>query len=424
MARGVRGNVAPMLVSELLRFRVLSNTGEVFRLVDIGVDLSAGDYPPLNCLVLRTRADEVIAHPWAGTSIQAKAKHIVINSTVSPATASGHSLERLVLLGRDIMDALVLDLDSRTAIRANDLWVADVGGWRLRGADVSPWAVLRRLGRGWLGHGGEARLLDWRCAEFLRGDPAAARAGHDYHRRVAQLPPAEIANLLNSVPYLHAAELLTLLPDPLAADTLEAMNGARQLQVFEELDADQACRLLALVAPDVAADILGLLDPERTREVLEALPPLQAERVLALLEYPPDSAGGIMTNDIVVASATMTVGEARVELADQLRTPDFVYYVFAVDGPETRHLRGVVTLRDLLVGEDSERLEDIMTQRTEHILPLAPAGEAARRMAENDFAALPVVDTRGRLLGAVTVDAAFEQLLPAGLRDLTVRIFS
>src|SRR5205085_12519727 len=126
------------------------------------------------------------------------------------------ALKRTVLLGRDVLDALVLDISRVQAMRANDLWLREEdGAFHLCAADVSPWAVLRRLARGALGRGADRRLVDWKDLEFLRGDPEAARLGGDYHRRIARLPAVMIARLATSVPYRHSAELLTLLPDPL-----------------------------------------------------------------------------------------------------------------------------------------------------------------------------------------------------------------
>jgi CBS domain-containing protein len=339
--------------------------------------------------------------------------------------APSESLGRAVLLKRDVLDALVLDLATRQATRANDLWLREENGdLLLRGADVSPWAVVRRLGAGLLGHGSARRLLDWREVEFLRGDPAAARAGRDYHRRIERLPPPEIGRLLDAIPYMHAAELLTLIPDPSAADTLEWMTTERQLQVFEELPDDQANRLLALMAPELAADLLGRLDPGLAKAHLEALPADRHDLVVDLLRYPETTAGGIMTNDIVLARDDMTVREARQWLRDRLRSPDFVYYVYVVDDLRSRRLQGVLTLRDLLVADEAQRLGEIMQHGTEALKPLEGARGSARRVVESEYLALPVVSDDGRLLGAVTVDAAMREIAPLGGQEPPPRVFS
>lgn len=323
------------------------------------------------------------------------------------------------------MDALVLDIQARQAMRANDVWLGpEHSALLLTAIDASPWAVVRRLGRGLFGKGTGRHLIDWKYVEFLRGDPRAALAGRDNHRGVATLPPPEIARLMDAIPYLHAAELLTFMPDPVAADTIEEMTAERQLQVFEELDHDQGTRLLVLMAPDAAADLVGRLQPDTARHYVEGLPDEQRHRIIDLLRYPEDTAGGIMTNDIVVAPAAMTVKEAHRVLADQLKSPDFVYYIFVVDSLQERRLRGMLTLRDLYVAADSQRLEEIMRPNLQVVHPLAPAAHAARRLSDTHFAALPVVGTDGVVLGAVTVDAAVAQLVPDSFRDQTPKVFS
>jgi len=84
--------------------------------------------------------------------------------------------------------------------------------------------------------------------EFLRGNPHAVESGPSYLRRITELPAGEISLLTDQLPYLHAAELLTLLPDEIAVNTLEAMSRRRQLQVFEELDELRAVQLLEIMA--------------------------------------------------------------------------------------------------------------------------------------------------------------------------------
>ena len=415
-----------VMLSELRRHVLVDSRGQRAALVDLAVDLSVGDYPVVRRVFYRRPGRPTMEVAWDAIVMSDWGRgRLRVRDLQAGRAAPDAALRRTVLLKRDVLDALVLDVARIETMRANDLWLREEGGqvW-LRAADVSPWAVLRRLGRGLLGRGAERRLVDWRDLEFLRGDPEAAHSGHDYHRRIARLPPVSIAQLATAVPYRHAAELLTLLPDPLAADTLEALPPERQLQVFETLDEDQALRLLSLMAPDTATDLVGRLETEQASWFLERLPLEQAERVLGLLRYPEDTAGGIMTNDVPVAPAWMTVGEARVALREQIRSPDFVYYVYAVDNLETRVVQGVLSLRDLLVGDEGQLLGELIRRDLVTIDPLEPATEAARRVVEQHLAALPVVGRDGRLLGVVTVDAALAHVAPAAWRDRTPRIFS
>jgi magnesium transporter len=411
-----------VLLSALLRRPVVDAAGRRADLRDLAIDLAAGDHPPVTGL--RIRRDGERCHlPWeAVVAVEPRAVRVADLATAAPV--DDPDAPHPVLLRSHVLDALVIDLENHQTARANDLWLREEGGrMHLAGADLSAWALLRRL-LPWSREARQPAILDWACVEFLRGDPAAAREGRDYHRRIARLLPADIAQLLDAMPYLHAAELLTILPDETAADVLELMNPDRQLQVAEELPDDQAERLIAFMAPDGAADLLGRLPPDVAERRLGHLPIEQRERLISLLRYPPDTAGGVMTNDLVVATVGPTVGEARRALKEQLGKPDFVYYVYVVEDLEGARLRGVLTLRDLLVADDSTVIDELMDDRIETVSPDLPAREAAHRVADRALAALPVVDADGRLLGAITADAALEQLAPTALRDQVTRVFS
>jgi len=410
-----------VMFSDLRGFRVRDGSGAQARVRDVAVDLSSVDYPQVtHVLVQSGRQHHTLA--WdAVTGISWDQRRIEVRELAG----SDDPLSEEVLLDRDVLDALVLDLPRRQSMRANDLWIEeDSGQLKLRAADIGAWAVLRRLGHGLLGHASHRALLDWRDVEFLRGDPAAARAGGDYHRRVTSLQPAEIARLLDAMPYLHAAELLELLSEDVAADTLEVMRPERQVQVFEEFELERRMRLLRLMAPDNAADLLGWLGPGTARECLEALDADARARLVDLLRYPEDTAGGIMTNDIVVLEASLSLADARARLRAQLTSPDFVYYVFVVDSLEECHLVGVLTLRDVLVADDHSRVDQVMRRGVETLDPLLSAQAAARRVAEQHLAALPVVSRDGRILGLITADTALVMLAPPSLAESVPRVFS
>lgn len=415
-----------VMLSRLLRHRVTAAGDRQASLLDLVVDLSTGDYPTVTRLIVRGPDGQERELPWSEVKAADWSDgHLQVTDLEAARPVDPEQFFSAVLLKRDVMDALVLDLERQSAVRANDLWLYAAGqALLLRGVDISPWALIRRLGHGLLGQGVDRNLVDWRHVEFLRGDPVAARGGRDYHRRVGALPPAIIARLVDALPYLHAVELLTLIPDPAAADALEAMTIERQVQVFEEFDRDQAAGLLVLMAPESVADLLRRLDPLLAEEYLNGMPNPQRRRVLELLQYPDDTVGGIMTNDVVMILGSDTVSAARTRLRDRLAAPDFVYYLYVVDDEEHCILRGLVTLRDLLTADDDSRIEDIMNSRLLTVEPSDPARTAADELADNHLLAIPVVNRDRRLLGVVTVDAALAQLAPAAWRQHGLQVFS
>jgi hypothetical protein len=299
-------------LTELRRYRLVDQAGAQARLRDLLIDLSIGDYPDITGIYFSQAGGRLLMLPWAAVvQLDRRGRFLRVADLGAGKPVSPEVLDHAVLLRRDVLDALVLNLETRRAARANDLWLEfEDGRLELCGADTSTLAILQRITHLRFGQRRGRSVYDWKYVEFLRGDPHAVGAGADYHRRIARLPPGEIARLTDDLPYLHAAELLMLLPDQRAADTLEVMTPERQLQVFEELSDARAQHLLALMGPDAAADLLGQLDPEVAARLIDNLPPERAEHVIDLLRYPEDTVGGIMTNEVATIGLQLTVGAA------------------------------------------------------------------------------------------------------------------
>src|SRR5450756_1171923 len=112
---------------------------------------------------------------------------------------------------------------------------------------------------------------------------------------------------------------------------------------------------------------------------------------------------------MVVLREDLTGGEALALLREQLKRPDFINFiqmVFVVDDEAGRRLRGVMSLRDLLVADEGRKLAEVMDPYIVTLAPLEPATGAARRVIDNKLTGLPVVGPEGKLLGVVTVDSA------------------
>jgi CBS domain-containing protein len=414
-----------LLFSRLRRYTLIDTHGRRGRIVDFIVELLAEDYPPITHIIFRHRSHEREVLGWDQVvSVDHENHRIEVKDVEAGQLAPAEFLLNKVLLS-DIDDALVLDLKGLRATRANGLLLREVNGRVVLSAvDTSVSALLRHVTGGRFGYVPSDKLHDWTTIEFLRGDPDAVRSGMPYRSRIKELPAGEIARLTAQLPYMHAAELLTLLPDPLAINTLEAMTARRRLQVFEELSDERALELLEIMAPDVAADLLGTIETERMQRYLEHLSPKRSARIVELLGYPEHCVGGIMTNDIVFAPMRLTVAEAREKLRDRLKEPDFVYLIFIVEDEVSKKQRGILQLRELLTRDDNETLEEIMDIKVPTLGSLESAEKAAFKVIESQLAALPVVGEKGELLGAVTVDAAVLQAAPESWGSQAPRIFS
>jgi CBS domain-containing protein len=414
------------MLSKLWYFCLLDDGGGRHALADIAVALLKSDYPAVTHFLYRNSEGQQMMLPWhAVKGIDWRHAQINVSSFEFAQSVTEQSLRKVVLLRRDVLDALVLDLQNRRATRANDLWLEEENGsLLLKAADTSSLAILRRLSRGLFGSGPSRAPYDWKYIEFLRGDPHAVGRGAGYHMRIKRLPPGDIAGLCSSLPYLHAAELLTLLPDAVAAETLAAMAADRQVQVFGELEDEQALGLLSRIKANDAVHLLRRLTVESTKRFLKGLPKARSEKLVELLRYPEATVGGMMTNDMVVLALDQTVREARLKLRERLKQTDFTHFLYVVESEANPLLQGTTSLQDLMVAEDERRLHEIMNIYITTLDPLEPADAGAYRVLNSHLAAMPVIGREKQLLGIVTVDAAVMQVAPHSWTVQAPKIFS
>jgi CBS domain-containing protein len=416
-----------LMLSELKKFRIVDLNGNRVKLVDLAIKDSAKvDYPPVYRLYFFNENGELASLRWETVrEINLKKREISVESFSGGEVFSPDVLAKEIFLLRDVLDAIIIDLQNRRATRANDVWLEEKAGEIIiRGADASLKAIFRRLSGGRLGKPNENEIYDWRYVEFLRGNPEAVKNGAGYNLRITRLAPGEIAGLIDSIPYLHAAELIVLLPDDLAASVLEVTVLERQLQIFEELEEKNAVKMLGMISPESAARILKQLDAKLVKNYLEKILPERSKKILGILHFEEGTVGSIMTTDVVSIPENLTIKEAREKLTERLREPDFVYFIYAVDADETRRLSGVVSLRQFVIGADDDKISDIMDKYVSYLNPLDDARLASFRIIDSHLAAMPVIHTDGKLLGAVTIDAAVSTVAPRGWQNQAPRVFS
>ena len=382
-----------------------------------------------------------------------------------------------LVLRSGLFDRQVVDVEGRRVVRINDLDLAlsADGQYRLVAVDVGPNAMLRRLVGPRLGDrvnqlvrhegSGRAQLIDW-----AQVAPAADNAYLDGLRlrvpreRLALLQPTHLAHIVEQLTPKAGAALLTELDDAQAADALEEMEDEQQGRLLREMDPERAADVLEEMEPDEAADALQNVTSEEAADLLGRMERDEAEDVAALLGFPEDSAGGIMTTEYVAVPDWTTAGAvietmraqtkaAAADLDDPL--PDALpeIYVVIEDTPPARvapvrrstvrgrngsrtgarggvapdapvaepraftlwtegRLVGVVTLRDLLLADPEAQMLTIMRRVESVAHPLDEERDVARLIADEDLVALPVVDDEGKMLGIVTVDDAIDVILP------------
>jgi Mg/Co/Ni transporter MgtE len=131
-----------------------------------------------------------------------------------------------------------------------------------------------------------------------------------------------------------------------------------------------------------------------------------------------------MTTEFVVFPQDLTVGETIIRLREMAETPNMIYYLYVVAEENSWKLRGVISLRSLILADPTLRLADVMRREFRFAHPSESAEEVAQTISEYNLLALPVIDDEGDIAGIVTVDDAMEILLPKGLQRRLPRLFA
>src|SRR5262249_7925304 len=127
---------------------------------------------------------------------------------------------------------------------------------------------------------------------------------------LVDLRPADLADVLNQLSLTEAGQVLALLPLEKAIAVCNEPFFARRGRVFEHIECKLAAQLLAGLRDDQRIEIIRQMSPHERHNLLPELGPELHAQVEALLKYPDNSAGGIMTTEFVTLEPQMSVGEA------------------------------------------------------------------------------------------------------------------
>jgi magnesium transporter len=237
-----------------------------------------------------------------------------------------------------------------------------------------------------------------RVVELLaRGETATLRP------YLESLHGSDLADLIEALDEKQRVDLVHFLPAELAADALSEMEDVEKpAELLMQLQPDRIAEIVEEMADDDAADILGELEPAMQARVLSAVSVPEAADIEELLAYPEDSAGGIMTHDVLAVSSELTAMGAIREVRRQAQEDVDFYTIFVVDADG--RLVGVVSLQDLVISDPDRPIAEI-TEPPPAVVPVdVDQEDVGRTISRYNLASIGVVDARGRLVGRITFD--------------------
>lgn len=249
---------------------------------------------------------------------------------------------------------------------------------------------------------------------------ALVRAGRlaAFVELASDLDPADLADVLAEAEDDERIEIVRLLPPELSGSALWELPETEHAEdTLAALAPQQAAEIVGTLPDDDAADLLGEMEPaERSRILAEVEDKEQRDEVTELLQYDSESAGGLMTGQMVVIAEHDTIAQALEEIRRQADEVEDFTEAYVVDGDG--RLKGVMTFRRLVLSSPDRMLVDVMDEPDVTVHPDMDQEEVGRLMARYNVSAIPVVDADQALLGRITFDDVMDVREAEATEDL------
>ena len=234
----------------------------------------------------------------------------------------------------------------------------------------------------------------------------------------AELPPPDLAEIIEAAPKESHLILFRFLSKELAAETFVEMSPALQRELTMDFKDSELSGILSEMYLDDMVDMIEEMPALVVKRILRQTRPEDRELVNQLLKYPKSSAGSVMTVEYVRFRENMTVKAALLHIKEVAIDKETIYTCYVTD--KDRHLIGVVTVKDLLLADEDVMLSEIMDENVISVHTGDEREEVALLLDKYGFLAMPVVDSEKRLVGIITVDDAIDVLTEESEADFAM----
>lgn len=234
---------------------------------------------------------------------------------------------------------------------------------------------------------------------------------------VSDLPPEDLAELLNQLRLNEAAAIVSMLPLARCIELCDQPTMRRRAAILEQLDPSRVAAILEGLSADERTDVIQKMGLHERHRILPKFTPDVRAELEDLLQYPDHTAGGIMTTEFVRLEPQMTVGDALKHIRSVAREKESIYACYVME-LETDRLLGAVTLRDLVMAENDRPIAQIMRRKPVTVNVLDDQEKVAEAIGKYNLLAVPVVEQDGSVVGFVTVDDVIDVLIEEQTEDI------
>ena len=239
----------------------------------------------------------------------------------------------------------------------------------------------------------------------------------DLRISLLDMEPADIAQFIeNELEEKEQLMFFRLLPKEQASDVFIEIDSDTQERLIKAFTDTELKAVIDDMFLDDTVDVIEEMPANVVKRILKNSDPENRKQINELLEYPDYSAGSIMTTEYISLSATFTVEEAFDKIRRTGLNKETIYTCYVTD--RKKHLIGVVTVKDLLLSNKADLIENIMDSNVITAETLEDKEEVALKFSKYGFMALPVIDKDGCLVGIVTVDDAVDVIQEEATEDI------
>ena len=231
------------------------------------------------------------------------------------------------------------------------------------------------------------------------------------------LPAPDLAAVFEDLPAEKLPVLFRLCPKDLAADVFAELTPATQQQLIDGLTDTELKAVVDELFVDDATDLVEEMPANVVKRILAQADPATRRMINELLKYPEDSAGGVMTTELMALRPDMTVAQAMDAIRGNGFDKETINNCYVTDS--SRRLVGVVSLRALVLAKNTEEpIEDLMDSNVVSVSTTTDQEDVSKLFEKYGFLAIPVVDAENRLVGIVTIDDAISILQDEASEDI------
>jgi CBS domain-containing protein/sporulation protein YlmC with PRC-barrel domain len=326
-----------------------------------------------------------------------------------------HEDEYMFRIARDLLDQQIIDVNGRKVVRVNDVTfeVRKENGCDVLAVlevDIGIRSMFRRILQGILPRPWIRRLqrpippnsIRWEFCNIVEPDPQRRLRLNISNLALENLHPADLADIVEELSPEERGAIFETIDSEAAADALSEVEPKMQASILESLETEKAAEIVEEMAPDEAADALAELEEATSEEILEEMDVEPKAEVRELLEFEEDTAGGMMNTQYVALHENATVTDALDALKGNEDLLENLNTLFLIDA-EGR-LRGAIALGRLFFATGSTALKKLTTGTLIQVSVDQKQDRVTELFDKYNLLTLPVVDSEGKLAGAITAD--------------------